>query len=249
MTLLSPPFLLELHSLKVDGSARRPLLSDISFTRAAGERLAVIGPNGCGKSTLLKTLVGERRIAGGEIRLAGQRLSAISGRSALTILPSTMRRIRGYALRTTSPSVACRTTLAQDSAIIRLAIADVGLAHRTHARIGTLSGGERQRAALARALAQTPQLLLLDEPTNHLDPLARARLLMLVRQKGIAPIAVLHDLPLVDPFADRVLVLREGQTVICAPPIMMTTFGLESYTLAHPQTGLPVRFFAAPSGA
>lgn len=136
MTLLSPPFLLELHSLKVDGSARRPLLSDISFTLAAGERLAVIGPNGCGKSTLLKTLVGERRIA-------------------LPILPSTMRRIRGYALRTTSPSVACRTALAQDSAIIRLAIADVGLAHRTHARIGTLSGGERQRAALARALAQT----------------------------------------------------------------------------------------------
>lgn len=159
-------------------------------------------------------------------------------------------------MKTTSPSVACRTTLAQDSAIIRLAIADVGLAHRTHARIGTLSGGERQRAALARALAQTPQLLLLDEPTNHLDPLARARLLMLVRQKGIATIAVLHDLPLVDPFADRVLVLREGQTVICAPPdaalappIMMATFGLENYTLPHPQTGLPVRFFAAPSGA
>lgn len=119
-----------------------------------------------------------------------------------------MRRIRGYALRTTSPSVACRTTLAQDNAIIRLAIADVGLAHRTHARIGTLSGGKRQRAALARALAQTPQLLLLDEPTNHLDPLARARLLMLVRQKNIATIAVLHDLPLVYPFADRVLVLR-----------------------------------------
>lgn len=115
MTLLSPPFLLELHSFKVDGSARRPLLSDISFTLAAGERLAVIGPNGYGKSTLLKTLVGERRSAGGEILLAGQLLSAISRHQRaqrIAYLAQHDEADRGYALRTTSPSVACRTTRA-----------------------------------------------------------------------------------------------------------------------------------------
>lgn len=259
----SSAFLLKLESLDVCASGRRPLLNAIAFTLSAGERLAVIGPNGCGKSTLLKTLIGERRPASGKIWLAGQPLSAFSRHQRAQRIAYLAQhdeadpglRVEDYVALGRLPHHG-HTTAAQDSAISLAAIADVGLGRQTHARIGTLSGGERQRAALARALAQTPQLLLLDEPTNHLDPLARQRLLMLVRRKGIATIAVLHDLPLVSPFADRVLVLRSGQMLICAPPdvalaphIVMATFGLESYTLPHPLTGQPVRFFAAPSGA
>ncbi len=56
-------------------------------------------------------------------------------------------------------------------------ISDTGLQPLRHRPLGNLSGGQRQRAALARALAQSPELLLLDEPTNHLDPLARSELL------------------------------------------------------------------------
>ncbi|WP_246580056.1 ABC transporter ATP-binding protein [Candidatus Sodalis endolongispinus] len=209
---------------------------------------------------MLKTLIGERRLTSGKIWLAGQPLSAYSRHQRAHRIAYLAQhdeadpglRVEDYVALGRLPHQG-HTTAAQDSAIT---IADVGLARQTHARIGTLSGGERQRAALARALAQTPQLLLLDEPTNHLDHLARQRLLMLVRRKGIATIAVLHDLPLVSPFADRVLVLRSWQMVICAPPdvalaphIVMATFGLESYTLPHPLTGQPVRFFAAPSGA
>ncbi|WP_116397605.1 ATP-binding cassette domain-containing protein, partial [Klebsiella quasipneumoniae] len=84
--------------------------------------------------------------------------------------------------------------------------------------LGRLSGGQRQRAALARALAQSPDLLLLDEPTNHLDPPGRSALLSLVKNKDISVIAVLHDLPVAEAFADRILVLNESRQVACGTP-------------------------------
>jgi iron complex transport system ATP-binding protein len=94
---------------------------------------------------------------------------------------------------------------------------------------------------------------LLDEPTNHLDPLSRSTLLSLVRNKGIATIAVLHDLPLIEPFADRVLVMQTGHVVVWGTPeealstrIMRPIFGMESYTVTHPATGNPLRIFDAP---
>ncbi|MGK7245800.1 ATP-binding cassette domain-containing protein [Buttiauxella agrestis] len=90
------------------------------------------------------------------------------------------------------------------------AINDVGIAHLQHVSLGKLSGGERQRAGFARVLAQQPALLLLDEPTNHLDPLARHQLLSLIKHKNMTTVAVLHDLELIQPFSDRVLMMNQG---------------------------------------
>lgn len=94
--------------------------------------------------------------------------------------------------------------------------------------LSALSGGERQRAALARVLAQMPSLVLLDEPTNHLDPSGRVELLSLVKNKGITVVAVLHDLSLIESFADRVLLLSQGRMVLCDTPervlVFMKTF-------------------------
>ncbi|PMC12202.1 ABC transporter, partial [Klebsiella aerogenes] len=92
---------------------------------------------------------------------------------------------------------------------------DTGLQPLRHRPLDNLSGGQRQRAALARALAQSPELLLLDEPTNHLDPLARSELLTLVKRTEVAVIAVLHDLAAAEAYADRMLVIHHGKQVIC----------------------------------
>lgn len=99
-------------------------------------------------------------------------------------------------------------------AIVANAIKETGLQLLRRRSLLSLSGGERQRAALARVLAQTPDLVLLDEPTNHLDPPGREELLSLVKIKGIAVVAVLHDLTLTESFANRVLLLSQGQSVI-----------------------------------
>ncbi|MCS7331008.1 ABC transporter ATP-binding protein, partial [Klebsiella pneumoniae] len=102
-------------------------------------------------------------------------------------------------------------------------------------------------------LAQTPDLVLLDEPTNHLDPPGREELLSLVKNKGIAVVAVLHDLTLTESFADRVLLLSQGQSVICDTPekvlvseYLYPVFGLTSFTVPHPHTGKALRIFEVP---
>ncbi|CAK9885001.1 MAG: Iron(3+)-hydroxamate import ATP-binding protein FhuC [Candidatus Erwinia impunctatus] len=121
----------------------------------------------------------------------------------------------------------------QHERVIDHTLAETGLTDLSHQLMGSLSGGERQRASLARLFAQAPELILLDEPTNHL--------------------AVLHDLTLIDEFADRVLVLQSGRQAICDRPGKVLTsaqllpvFGLHCYTVSHPETQQPVRLFDIP---
>ncbi|CDZ82855.1 ferric enterobactin transport ATP-binding protein [Citrobacter koseri] len=110
--------------------------------------------------------------------------------------------------------------------------------------------------ALARVLAQMPSLVLLDEPTNHLDPSGRVELLSLVKNKGITVVAVLHDLSLIESFADRVLLLSQGRMVLCDTPErvlvsenLYPVFGLTCFTVPHPDTGKALRIFEVPGYA
>ena len=235
-------------------------LTGIEFAVGRGDCLAVIGPNGSGKTSLLTALLRSTQSGLVDIQLLGQALSRFT-------LPQRARHVailsqhedpdrrlilgdyvalgRLPHLSTASPAI--------HRAIVERAIRDVGLSSFTRRTLGSLSGGELQRAALARVFAQTPDLLLLDELTNHLDHTARAELLALVKQKSVATVAVLHDLPLVESFADRVLLLREGKQVICGSPAQVLTtkylypvFGLKSFTLPHPVTGKVLRIFETP---
>ena len=94
-------------------------------------------------------------------------------------------------------------------------------------RIDEVSGGERQRAVLAMALAQQGDVLLLDEPTAHLDPAQQLGTLALVRElarkRGIAVLAVLHDLNLAAVAGSRVVVLEAGRVLVDAPPVEALT--------------------------
>ena len=102
-------------------------------------------------------------------------------------------------------------------------------------------------------MAQSPDLLLLDEPTNHLDPPGRSALLSLVKNKDISVIAVLHDLPVAEAFADRILVLNESRQVACGTPeavlqtpVILPVFGMNSFKVAHPVSGKTLRILTFP---
>ncbi|MEC5319578.1 ABC transporter ATP-binding protein [Brenneria populi subsp. brevivirga] len=253
--------LLQLNNVTVAADKRHPpRLNDISLTIRRGERLALIGPNGSGKSTLLRTLTSELNPVTGNIYLNGRAIRAFSRRERakyIAILaqndtPDLRLRVEEYVALGRIPHHGDDAP-EQNHRIVEQSLTDTGLIALRHRLMATLSGGERQRASLARAFAQTPQLLLLDEPTNHLDPLARAQLLTLVRNRGITAVAVLHELPLVAPFADRVAVLQHGKLVRCGPPehalaadCIRRVFGMESFTVTHPVTGSPLRIFEAP---
>ncbi|MEH0876498.1 ABC transporter ATP-binding protein [Pectobacterium cacticida] len=254
------PTLLQLHHVSVTDANRATRLSDISLSMWAGERLVLVGPNGSGKSTLLRVLTSELGTTTGCIHLNGKPLNTLSRHERakrIAILaqndtPDLRLRVAEYVALGRIPHHGVSTP-ENDRQLIEEALDDTGLLPLRHRLLGTLSGGERQRAALARAFAQTPQLLLLDEPTNHLDPLARAQLLSLVRKRGISTLAVLHDLPLILPFADRVAVLQQGALLRWGTPAyalsadcVKSVFGMESFTVPHPINGSPIHIFEAP---
>ncbi|WP_413730085.1 ABC transporter ATP-binding protein [Sodalis sp. RH22] len=251
--------LLELQDVTAGAHGCPAALRGVSLTLNHHHCLAVIGPNGSGKSTLLRAIIGEIGLASGQILLDGRPLGSLSRQA----------RARSIALLAQNDTPDLRLTVAeyvglgrlphyadfsarQHEEIVNQAIEDTGLPTLRRRLLGTLSGGELQRAGLARAFAQTPRVLLLDEPTNHLDPLARAQLLGLVRARGIATIAVLHDLTLIESFAERVAVLQHGRLVCCDTPeralvssCIEPVFGMRSFTVAHPATGQPLKIFEA----
>lgn len=251
---------LSVHQLYYRAPGGGPQLTNISFDLPAGQRLAVIGPNGSGKSTLLCALMGALKACHDQVFLGGVPFSHLS--------PATCARKIAYLAQQDEPDLRLRvieyialgrlpwagaSTPLQDSQSIERALALTGLMSLSRRRLATLSGGERQRAALARALAQSPDLLLLDEPTNHLDPAGRNTLLARVKKLGISVIATLHDLSAIDRFADRVLLLKNGAqaaygtaeqvlTTACLRPVL----GMESFIVPHPVNGAPLRIFDTP---
>jgi ABC-type cobalamin/Fe3+-siderophores transport system ATPase subunit len=213
------------------GYGAHVVLRECTLSLASGDVVAVVGPNGAGKSTFLRVLAGLLRPRTGSVSLdggdiAGMSRAAIARRIAVvpqlldTLFPFTVREI--VALGRTARLGRFGGASAQDMAAVDRAIAELELGPLASRRIDRLSGGERQRAVLAMALAQEADVLLLDEPTVHLDPAHQiatlAQVSRLAHERGLAVLAVLHDLNLASAVASRVAVIDQGRIVRDAPP-------------------------------
>ena len=220
----------------VAGYRDREVLHGCDLSVAAGEVVSVVGPNGAGKSTLLRVLAGLIPPLGGRVMLDGRDLGTftraqVARRIAVvpqvfeTLFPFSVREV--VALGRTARLGAFGQASARDHAAIDRSIAELGLAGLADRRIDEISGGERQRAVVAMALAQEGDVLLLDEPTAHLDPAHQLATLALVRElartRGLAVVAVLHDLNLAAVAGTRVLVLDRGSVVVDAAPLSALT--------------------------
>jgi iron complex transport system ATP-binding protein len=198
------------------------LLQDISFSVAAGELTALIGPNGSGKTTLLKIMLGLLPPNSGEVKLLGQSLKTYQPRTrAKTIayvsqqpalnFPLTVREL--VALGRYPHGNRIRETLA-DTRAIENALERSAAKDLCNRQFNSLSGGEKQKVLIARALAQSAQVLLLDEPTLHLDLNFQLQILSALKrlcvEDGSTVITVLHDVNLVSLFADQALLLSAG---------------------------------------
>ena len=178
-----------------------PLLSDASFVVRRGERLSVVGRNGSGKTTLMTTLAGRLPARAGRMRLGAGVVPGAYDQEHAEV-PAGVSVLA--ALFESRPD----WTPAEGRAWAgRFGFSGV----RADAMTDTLSGGERARLALARLIAQAPNLLLLDEPTNHLDmPTCEALEEALLDYPG-AVILVSHDRRLVERVATDVLLLEHGR--------------------------------------
>jgi ATPase subunit of ABC transporter with duplicated ATPase domains len=169
-----------------------PVLTDVSFHLAGGERVGLVGANGCGKSTLLKILAGELAATAGSATWVTAGLS------------------RAYLAQEGhwNPALPLGEQMGTVSADL-LARCGITSAMLTQPA-GTLSGGQKTRAALARVLATRPHLLLLDEPTNHLDTEGLQWLeSMLAAYRGTV-LVISHDRFFLDQVATRILELEGG---------------------------------------
>jgi len=194
-------------------------LDDVSFDVARGEFVCLIGPSGCRKSTLLRIAAGLLSPSRGEILLEGQPQRAPRKRVGLVFQQPTLlpwRSVRdNIALPLEMMKLASADVKARTDALLAL----VGLAGFEQEYPIHLSGGMAQRTALARALAQNPEVLLLDEPFGALDALTRERmaaeLLHIWERDKRTVLMVTHSVEEAVLLADRVVVLsaRPGHVV------------------------------------
>ena len=195
-------------------------LEGVGLALGRGERLAILGRSGSGKTTLLRLIAGLEAPTAGDVAIAGRPAS----RAGRVLVPPERRGValvfQGLALfpnlrALDQVAFAARGRDGPDRA--RVLLERVGLRHRANARLDELSGGERQRIALARALAQEPQLLLMDEPFASLDDEKRAEMRDLLRDlldsSGTTLILVTHSRDDAFNLARRALVLERGRPV------------------------------------
>ncbi|HET7292481.1 MAG TPA: ABC transporter ATP-binding protein [Vicinamibacteria bacterium] len=192
-----------------------PILSGISFAKAEGEALCVMGPSGSGKSTLLHvlgtldtptagrvTLDGRDPFAGGERALAAYRNREIGFVFQDHCLLPQCSALENVLL----PTLVAAGRHGHEARAREL-LARVGLGERLEHRPAELSGGEKQRVALARALVLKPRLLLCDEPTGNLDAgsagaVAELLLELHALERSIL-VVVTHSAELARRFPDR----------------------------------------------
>jgi ABC-2 type transport system ATP-binding protein len=177
----------------------------VSLSAGRGEKVAVIGPNGAGKTTLLSILAGIQKSDEGTISVAPERVGWVPQQPAL------------YGKLTVAENLTLFARLervADPAATVDRMLELTDLRERAGDQVGTLSGGNKQRVNIAVGLLAEPPVLLLDEPSSSLDPRQRARLWEFVgaqAARGTAVVFSTHDVQEAERYANRVLVLADGE--------------------------------------
>ena len=251
----SPLALLDVRGLDVRFRGRdggHHAVKQLDFTLGQGETLALVGESGCGKSTtalaLLRLLAPEARIAG-EVRFRGQdlvrlplpQLRAIRGGEISMIFQEPMTSLNP--VHTVGAQIVESLRLHQGlsrEAAHRRAVEMLALVkipepqRRIEDYPHNLSGGQRQRVMIAMAVACQPRLLIADEPTTALDVSVQARILELLdelrRELSMGLLLITHDLGVVSQWADRVLVMLDGEKIEEASAVELLARPRHAYT-------------------
>ncbi|MGB5667957.1 MAG: ABC transporter ATP-binding protein [Maribacter sp.] len=201
---------------------KEPVLEDINLKVSKGEHVSIIGESGCGKSTLLKIIYGLLHVEVGqvywdEIQLLGPQHNLVPGEPYMKylsqdfdLMPFTMveENVSEF-LSVFEPEKLKERT--------KELLEMIEMTHFAKVKVKYLSGGQQQRVALARVLAQQPEILLLDEPFSHIDNFRknslRRNLFGYLKDKGVTVITATHDHNDMLPFADAVVVLKDQKII------------------------------------
>ena len=218
--------------LKVDkvsfGYQQELVLQNISFNVKRGNHFSVIGESGCGKSTLLKLIYGLLHFDKGTISwngapVMGPNFNLVPGEPKMKFLSQDFDLM---------PFISVSENVSQFLSVFdqeewksrtKELLQMIEMTEYATTKVKNLSGGQQQRVALARVLAQEPELLLLDEPFSHIDNFKknslRRNLFAYLKNKNITCLVATHDMEDVLPFADEVLILKDKAIIAQETPV------------------------------
>lgn len=217
-------------------------LKGVNLTIQPGEFIAIIGLSGAGKSTLLRSINQMHTITEGQLMVNGLDVSQLKGKELRQF-----RRKIGMVFQ--SFNLVKRTTVIKNVLTARVAdmpllqsllglytqadkikaleaLDQVGILEKAYVRADQLSGGQQQRVALARCLAQDPQIILADEPVASLDPLTSQSVMKdfvkINQTLGITVIANMHHVDIATQYASRIIGIKAGEIVFDGPSSTLT---------------------------
>ena len=240
------------------GYEGRTVLSGATLAVEPGCLIGLVGPNGAGKTTMLRAVTGEARLTAGSLTLDGEAVAEFAAgprAQRVAVLPQAHPIPFSFSARD-FVMLGRHARLpwfggpgARDAEVVDEMMQLTDTARLAEVPVDTLSGGDLQRLTLAQALAQEPELLLLDEPTSHLDLNHTLQVLDLVRSladKGMAVMAVFHDLDLAARYADRIAVVADGTirrvgspAEVIEPALLADVFHVKAVVAPDPVTGAP----------
>ena len=198
----------------------KSVLNGTSLTLEQGQIGIVLGKNGSGKTTLFKNILGIHSPKSGKIRVDGKNLMKMNRRERARRIAYVPQDIRFGELSVFDSILMGRISYfglkagQEDYRAVEKILDDMDLREFASRNVETLSGGERQKIAIARAMAQEPELMIFDEPTGNLD-MGNEQLILtearkLAREKGISILSSLHDLNQALAFGDKFFFMKDG---------------------------------------
>lgn len=228
-----PGCLLQVNDLMKQGEGSF-VVSDISFTLDKLEKIAIAGETGAGKSTVLKLIAGLLQPGGGTLTYEGRKVLGpddhlVPGHPGISYLSQHFELQKSLRVEQV---LEYSNVLSGDEAARLYEVCQI--AHLLKRRTDQLSGGEKQRVAICRLLISRPGLLLLDEPFSHLDMEHKHTLKAVIRDLGerlnITCMLVSHDPSDTLPWADRIMVMRDGRIVQMDTPTKVYNLPVDEYT-------------------
>lgn len=210
------------------------VLTDVNFTVAKGDVIAVIGPSGAGKSTMLRCLIDLERVDDGTITVEGDafvsageyvptaRVRAVTAKMGMVFQSFNLFPHLSVRSNLTMPLMKVKgVSRSEADKLASELLAKVGLEEKLDAMPSTLSGGQKQRVAIARALMLNPDIMLFDEPTSALDPQLTAEVLGVMKKLAadrMTMIVVTHEMSFARDVANKILFMCDGEIAECGPP-------------------------------
>jgi len=206
-----------------EGQAAVNALDGVSVSFERGRFSAIMGPSGSGKSTLMHVLAGLDQPTSGTVQIDGTELAGLDDGDLTRLRRDKLGFIFQFfnllPVLNAEENITLPLTIAgrkPDPEWLQRLIQTVGLEDRLDHRPSELSGGQQQRVAVARALVSRPAVVFADEPTGNLDTKSSEEVLSLLRgavdEFAQTVVMVTHD-PEAASYADRLVVLRDGQVV------------------------------------